>query len=86
MQGETTDDEGLELLPYCSACGGKYCGASLSQDPVSKEGVLLPSTYGLFQEFGPFLLTAESYDTDEYKQTGVPTPDTGSQPSCASKP
>ena len=33
-----------------------------------------PSTYGLFQEFGPFLLTAESYETDEYRRTGLPTP------------
>jgi serine carboxypeptidase-like clade 1 len=33
-----------------------------------------PSTFGLFQEFGPFLLTAESYNTAEYKKTRVPTP------------
>ena len=33
-----------------------------------------PSTYGLFQEFGPFLLTEEPYLTPEYKATGVPTP------------
>ena len=33
-----------------------------------------PSTFGLFQEFGPFLLTADSYLTDEYKATGIPTP------------
>ena len=29
-----------------------------------------PSTYGLFQEFGPFLLSEESYLTPEYKATG----------------
>ena len=33
-----------------------------------------PSTFGLFQEFGPFLLTAESYKTANYAKTGVPTP------------
>lgn len=33
-----------------------------------------PSTFGLFQEFGPFLLTADSLSTAEYKATGVPTP------------
>ena len=33
-----------------------------------------PSTYGLFQEFGPFLLTAASYSTPAYRATGVPTP------------
>lgn len=33
-----------------------------------------PSTFGLFQEFGPFLLTDESYETAEYKKTGIPTP------------
>ena len=33
-----------------------------------------PSTFGLFQEFGPFLLTADSLLTAEYKATGVPTP------------
>eukprot|EP00931_Biecheleriopsis_adriatica_P052178 TRINITY_DN30329_c0_g1_i1.p1 TRINITY_DN30329_c0_g1~~TRINITY_DN30329_c0_g1_i1.p1 ORF type:complete len:587 (-),score=97.24 TRINITY_DN30329_c0_g1_i1:134-1858(-) len=32
-----------------------------------------PSTYGLFQEFGPFLLSAASFDED-YRRTGVPTP------------
>ena len=30
--------------------------------------------FGLFQEFGPFLLTEESYATAEYRATGVPTP------------
>ena len=33
-----------------------------------------PSTFGLFQEFGPFLLTAESYLTPEYGKTKIPTP------------
>ena len=33
-----------------------------------------PSTFGLFQEFGPFLLTADSLTTAEYKATGIPTP------------
>jgi len=33
-----------------------------------------PSTYGLFQEFGPYLLTDKSYTTDEYRRTGLPTP------------
>lgn len=33
-----------------------------------------PSTYGLFQEFGPFLLNAESLRTAAYQRTGVPTP------------
>ena len=33
-----------------------------------------PSTFGLFQEFGPFLLTSDSYRTASYKSTGVPTP------------
>ena len=33
-----------------------------------------PSTYGLFQEFGPFLLTSESEKTPEFMKTGVPTP------------
>ena len=33
-----------------------------------------PSTYGLFQEFGPYLLTAESYETDGYRKTKIPTP------------
>eukprot|EP00939_MAST-03C_sp_MAST-3C-sp1_P000681 g681.t1 len=33
-----------------------------------------PSTYGLFQEFGPFLLTDESLGTEGYAATGVPTP------------
>ena len=33
-----------------------------------------PSTYGLFQEFGPFLLTEESLATPSYKATGIPTP------------
>ena len=33
-----------------------------------------PSTYGLFQEFGPFLLTEESLGTDSYRATGIPTP------------
>lgn len=33
-----------------------------------------PSTFGLFQEFGPFLLTVDSLNTADYKKTGVPTP------------
>jgi len=33
-----------------------------------------PSTYGLFQEFGPFLLTEDSLATASYKKTGIPTP------------
>jgi len=33
-----------------------------------------PSTYGLFQEFGPFLLSDLSFDTDDYKKTGIPSP------------
>lgn len=33
-----------------------------------------PSTFGLFQEFGPFMLTADSMLTDDFKKTGVPTP------------
>jgi len=33
-----------------------------------------PSTYGLFQEFGPFLLTDESMRTEAYAATGIPTP------------
>jgi serine carboxypeptidase-like clade 1 len=33
-----------------------------------------PSTFGLFQEFGPFLLTEESYLTSEYRKSGIPTP------------
>lgn len=33
-----------------------------------------PSTFGLFQEFGPFLLTDKSYLTTSYKATGIPTP------------
>ena len=33
-----------------------------------------PSTFGLFQEFGPYLLTSESLTTAEYKQTNIPTP------------
>ena len=33
-----------------------------------------PSTYGLFQEFGPFLLSDASYATEDFKKTGLPTP------------
>lgn len=33
-----------------------------------------PSTYGLFQEFGPYLLTEYSMQTDEFKKSGIPTP------------
>ena len=33
-----------------------------------------PSTYGLFQEFGPFLLSDASYATDAFRTTGLPTP------------
>ena len=33
-----------------------------------------PSTYGLFQEFGPFLLTEDSLQTEDYRKTGIPTP------------
>ena len=33
-----------------------------------------PSTYGLFQEFGPFMLTDQSLLTDDYHKTGIPTP------------
>ena len=33
-----------------------------------------PSTFGLFQVFGPFLLTAESYATPENAKTKIPTP------------
>ncbi len=33
-----------------------------------------PSTYGLFQEFGPYLLTELSLQTEEYRKTGIPTP------------
>ena len=33
-----------------------------------------PSTFGLFQEFGPFLLTSDSYRTAEFRATKVPTP------------
>jgi cathepsin A (carboxypeptidase C) len=33
-----------------------------------------PSTFGLFQEFGPFLLTSDSVKTEAYRTTGIPTP------------
>ena len=33
-----------------------------------------PSTYGLLQEFGPFMLTDQSLLTEEYHKTGIPTP------------
>ena len=33
-----------------------------------------PSTYGLFQEFGPFLLNDASYGTEAFRKTGIPTP------------
>eukprot|EP00928_Gymnodinium_smaydae_P061244 TRINITY_DN45376_c0_g1_i1.p1 TRINITY_DN45376_c0_g1~~TRINITY_DN45376_c0_g1_i1.p1 ORF type:complete len:604 (-),score=33.47 TRINITY_DN45376_c0_g1_i1:412-2223(-) len=33
-----------------------------------------PSTFGLFQEFGPYLFNDLSIATDEYKATGIPTP------------
>ena len=33
-----------------------------------------PSTFGLFQEFGPFLLTSDSLTTAAYRASGVPTP------------
>ena len=32
-----------------------------------------PSTFGLFQEFGPFLLSDASFD-DQFKKTGIPSP------------
>jgi cathepsin A (carboxypeptidase C) len=33
-----------------------------------------PSTFGLFQEFGPYLLNQKSLTTAQYKTTGIPTP------------
>ena len=33
-----------------------------------------PSTFGLFQEFGPFLLTDQSMTTEAFKVSGIPTP------------
>ena len=33
-----------------------------------------PSTFGLFQEFGPFLLTSASLATEAYAKTKIPTP------------
>lgn len=33
-----------------------------------------PSTFGLFQEFGPFLLSDASYATEGFRTTGLPTP------------
>ena len=33
-----------------------------------------PSTFGLFQEFGPYLLTSQSLQTKSYQTTGIPTP------------
>lgn len=33
-----------------------------------------PSTYGLFQEFGPYLLTEESLETGAFEKTGIPSP------------
>jgi len=33
-----------------------------------------PSTFGLFQEFGPFLLTSDSFRTEAYQSSGIPTP------------
>ena len=33
-----------------------------------------PSTYGLFQEFGPFMLSEDSFTTEAYRATGIPTP------------
>ena len=63
---------GTMYLHYICAMSPEW-----SKKPLSiwyNGGPGAPSTFGLFQEFGPYLLTSDSLLTPEYKATGVPTP------------